>query len=108
MKKDYVHIEKGKEIRFISGFYEVEEEKILKFGKGEVLVIIGHAVVDTSCCGMGGCRYALVPGYLMRWKYRKDEKGRDVSEIELLSQEEKKEIEKILRSREVIQQVVFW
>jgi len=108
MTKDYKHIEAGKEIRFISGFYEVEEEKRVKFKDGEVLVIIGHAIVDSACCGMGGCRYALVPGKIKKFRYKRDEDGKEWTEVEVLTDEEKREIEKILKNSEVITQVIFW
>jgi len=108
MIKDYKHIEAGKEIRFISGFYEVEEEKKIKFKDGEVLVIIGHAIVDTSCCGMGGCRYALVPGKIRKFRYKRDEDGSEWTEVEVLNPQEKAEFEKILKKAEVINQVIFW
>ncbi len=108
MLKDYTHIDIGKEIRFISGFYEVEEEKRIKFKNDEILVIIGHAIVDSACCGIGACRYALVPGKIKRWKYRKDENGNVRTEVETISDEEKKEFEKYIKEKEVLNQVVFW
>lgn len=108
MRKDYTHIDTGKEIRFISGFYEVEEEKKVKLGEDEVLVIIGHAIVDTSCCGMGACRYALVPGKIRKWKYKKSETHNEITEVEPLNEKEKEKFEKTLKESEVINQVIFW
>lgn len=108
MKREYKHIGIGKEIRFISGFYEVEEEKRIDFKDEEVLVVIGHAIVYNACCGMGGCRYALVPGKIKRWRDKRDEEGNEFTEVEPLNDEEKRELEKALKDTEVIQQVIFW
>jgi len=108
MIKDYKHIDVGKEIRFISGFYEVEEEKRIKFKDEEVLVVIGHAIVDSACCGMGACRYALVPGKIRKFRYKRDEDGSEWTEVEVLTPQEKLEIEKLLKNSEIINQVVFW
>lgn len=105
-ERDYLHIPPGEEIRFINGFYVVEEEKKLKGKRGEILVIIGYLIVDNSCCGTGGCRYALIPGYIRKWHYRK-ENGKVVTRIECLEEEEKKEIEEVLK-KNFLQQVIFW
>jgi hypothetical protein len=53
MIREYTH-ELNREVRSISGGYELErEEKFDMHGK-EVLYVVGNAVVDSSCCGVGG------------------------------------------------------
>lgn len=108
MEKDYTHISKGKELRSVAGFYVVEEEKRIPLNGKEVLVIIGYAVVNTSCCGVGGVRFALVPGYVKKWQYKTDEKGTPVTQVEILPDEIKENLNKTLPSKEIVQQVIFW
>jgi hypothetical protein len=81
MAKDYVHPVLNEEVTAISGHYTTEKEERMTIDGHEVLYILGHAVVDTSCCGVGGGRFAVVPGYLVRYKYRTDDTGRPVSEV---------------------------
>ncbi len=108
MKNEYVHAEIGEEVRFISGYYIVDEERRTDYNGRELLVVIGHAIVDNSCCGRTGCRYALVPGYIVKWKSRKNENGIDVTEVQPIKDEkEQRTITKDLQSKEVLQQVNF-
>lgn len=108
MNRDYTHSQIGEEIQFISGYYVVDEERKIPFGDRELLVVFGHAIVDNSCCGTSGCRYAFIPGYVVSWKGKKNEEGVEVSEVEPVSdQDERLEIQKYLREKEVVQQVNF-
>jgi hypothetical protein len=68
--KDYIHPDLNEEIRTISGHYILSRKNRLPFNDRQVLYFIGCAVVDSSCCGTGGCAYALVPGYIRQWKYK--------------------------------------
>ncbi len=107
MIREYTH-ELNREVRSISGWYELErEEKFDVHGK-EVLYVVGNAVVDASCCGTGGCRYALVPGYVKKFKTRQDDKGLWISEVEpVIDKATRQEITRILKEKEIIQQVQF-
>ncbi|MBN1881623.1 MAG: hypothetical protein JW885_05570 [Deltaproteobacteria bacterium] len=82
MPKDYVHQDMNEEVTAISGHYTNEKEDTVTINGKEVLYILGHAVVDTSCCGMGGGRFALIPGYLLKHHYRTDDDGKNVSQVE--------------------------
>ncbi|MCX5858978.1 MAG: hypothetical protein NT056_03635 [Proteobacteria bacterium] len=108
MNNEYVHAEIGEEIRFISGYYIIQEERRMKYNDRELLVVIGHAIVDNSCCGRTGCRYALVPGYIVNWKSRKNDKGIDVTDVDPIKDtSEQKTIAKNLQAGETLQQVNF-
>ena len=97
------------EVLSISGSYELEKEERLAYAGRELLYIIGNAVVDTSCCGYGSFRYAVVPGFVVSWRSRHNEAGESVSEVEPISQEAiKQEIAKRLRAAESVNQVQFW
>ncbi|MCP4577248.1 MAG: hypothetical protein GY846_13305 [Deltaproteobacteria bacterium] len=107
MVKEYTH-ELNKEIRSISGGYELVVEGKLHIDGKEVLYVVGNAVVDSSCCGAGGCRYALVPGYVREFKTRRDEQGLWVSEVEpIVERKTRQEITRILKDMEIVQQVQF-
>ena len=105
----YTHEELNKEVRFIAGYYILEEEKRLDYKGKEVLYLIGCSQLDNSCCGVGGCRYALIPGYIIAWKTKTDETGNPVSEVEtIVDKDSKTELAEILKNKETITQVEFW
>ena len=107
MIKEYTH-EIGGEVRSISGGYELEMEGKLEMDGEEVLYVVGNAVVDTSCCGVGGCRYALVPGYVRQFKTRQDEQDLWISEVEpIIDTATRQEIIQVLKEKEMVQQVQF-
>jgi len=107
MTKEYTH-ELGREVRSISGGYEMEMEGKLEIHGKEVLYVVGNAVVDSSCCGGGGCRYALVPGYVRQFKTRQDEQGLWISEVEpIIDRATRQEITRVLKEKEVVQQIQF-
>ena len=107
--REFTHEEIGQEVEAVSGHYKAEREMRLEVGGREVLGIIGIAIWDRSCSGMGGRRYAIVPGYIVGYKTKKNDKGRPVSEVEaVLDEETQKEITGLIRLEEFVQQVDFW
>ena len=107
MIKEYTH-EIGREVHSISGGYELEMEGKLEMDGEEVLYVVGNAVVDSSCCGVGGCRYALVPGYVRQFKTRQDEQDLWISEVEpIIDTATRQEIIQVLKEKEMVQQVQF-
>ena len=107
---EYIHqtLNSDAEIKTISGHFTVEKEKRLAYKDKSILCVIGMGIIDSSCCGVGGCRYALVPGYIRQWK-KKNKSGLHISEVEPISDENvKKELSNILKEAEVVTQVDFW
>ena len=105
----FTHLPLGQEVEAQAGHLTVEKELRLPFKDREVLVILGSAVWDRSCCGVGGCRYATVPGFILSYKSGLDEQGRSVSEVEPIAGEaDRKELQKQIEALEVVQQVNFW
>ncbi len=105
----YIHQKKCGEdiINTISGYYTIEKEESIDFKGRDLLCVTGMGVIDSSCCGVGGCRYALVPGYVK--SSRRDEGGSIISEVEPVGiPEEKAEITRLLKEQEVVTQVEFW
>jgi hypothetical protein len=106
--REYVHQELNQEVIAIGGRYVLVKEERLPFRGREVLYLVGQAAFDTSCCGVGGCAYALVPGFVLDWKAATNREGLVVSRVEPIHDGAlQKEIEGAISRREVIQQVRF-
>ena len=105
---DYVHPELNEEITAIGGHYVLTKEICMPFQRQSLLYIVGHAVFDTSCCGGGGCGYALVPGFMLKWKYKKMESGHSVSRIKpIRDQTIQRDVKHFIEKREIVHQVHF-
>lgn len=106
--KDYSH-ELNTEIRSISGGYRLEEEGRIEIAGREVLYAVGNAAVDSACCGVYGCRFAVVPGYVVKWKWKANTAGILITQVEpVMDRPTRREIEKTLRKLKMVTQVVFW
>ena len=106
--KDYVHPSLNEEITSVSGYYTLTKEARFVFHGREVLYYIGHAAFDTSCCGEGGCAYALVAGFINDLRVGHTNEGRDISKIEKISDPSvQKEITAMLKEKEEVHQVNF-
>ncbi len=104
----FVHEPLDTEIQAIAGHYVLTREVRLPWNDRELLYLVGHAIFDTSCCGMGGCGYAIVPGYVLRWKHGEDGRGRPVSEVEAVGDEEdRRQLVAHIKREESLPQVQF-
>jgi hypothetical protein len=105
----YTHRPLGREVHSISGYYTIDEEKRISFQGREVLVARGCWAVENSCCGTGGCGFALVPGFVVQWQTSRNERGEPVTEIEPVRDEEAKQaLRKLIQESEKVPQVNFW
>ena len=105
---DFIHPVLNKAVRTISGQYILSQEKRLSYNGRQVLYFIGCAVVDASCCGPGGCTYALVPGYVKDWKYKTGGDDLFVSRVEpIRDTDSQSEIRRMIIKKESVQQVNF-
>jgi hypothetical protein len=103
-----VHNNIGEKVTAIGGHFEFEKEERLPFQGYEVLYLIGHALLDTSCCGAGGCFYGFVQGFIVSWKFRINSQGFSVSEVVPLQEPIfRKRICDLIKKREMVQQVIF-
>lgn len=108
MSTDYTHDLK-REVRAISGGYELDAEGKIELDGREILYAVGNAFVDSSCCGSWGCRYALVPGYVLTWQYRQNEDGIPVTRVAPITDERVREqVTELIEAREQVTQVRFW
>ena len=104
----YVHQELNQEITAIGGHYALVKEARLPFRDRHVLYLLGYGVFDTTCCGVGGSVYALVPGFILDWKSQTNQDGLAISRVEPIRDEiVQKELRRLLKEREVVQQVKF-
>lgn len=84
------------------------EEQLVTIEGRQVLCEIGFGLVDSSCCGVGGCRFAHVAGFVRRYRMKQDRLGRWISEIEpILDETIRKRLEEVLKEALMVQQV-FW
>jgi len=60
----------------------LNKEGTLAFRGRDVLYVVGDAMADSACCGVYGCRFAYIPGYVVDWKYRTNDDGLPVSSVE--------------------------
>lgn len=105
---DYVHRGLEQEVTAIGGHYRFHREACLAFRGRKVLYLVGHALFDSTCCGVGGCGYALVQGLVEKWKYRRDAEGFPVSRVaEIAGPNRQREIGRLIQAQETVQQVVF-
>lgn len=110
MKQEYTHLPLGEEVRGLSGFYVPCKEERLKYNGKEVLYVMGTSTLDSACCGSSGaCGYVVVPGFVAKWKTKKNKAGLPVSEVEPVEDEAaRREIGKAIKKAENIGNVDFW
>ncbi|MFC1859240.1 hypothetical protein ACFL9U_14620 [Thermodesulfobacteriota bacterium] len=105
---DYAHPQLDQEVTAIGGHYVLTKEMRIPFRNREVLYFIGHAAFDTTCCGAGGCSYALVPGIVVEWKYKTSPDARAVSLVKpIRDPSDREEIRRLVEEKEIIQQINF-
>lgn len=104
----FIHPTLNREVTAIGGHYVWVKEDRLPFGGREVLYLVGYAVLDTTCCGVGGFACALVPGFVVEWKSGLSPEGRPVSRVERVRDETvQAEIRRRIREQERVHQVNF-
>lgn len=88
--QSYTHKDIGQEIKAISGYFTYLEEKQLVFRGRDVLYALGVGIVDNSCCGVGGCLFIEVPGYIVSWKSGVNQEGHWISRVDPIAGEEER------------------
>ena len=105
---EYVHQGLNQHLTAISGHYVLVKEIRPPFHGRELLYLVGHAAFDTTCCGPGGCAYALVPGFVASWHSSQTEDGLAVSQLEPINDADtQNEIRRLIERLETVQQVMF-
>lgn len=104
---DFVHPVLNEEIDAIGGYYMFTKENLMEHPHGNILYLIGFAATDTSCCGAGGCGYAVVAGHVQELHSCLSKEGRYISEVTPVDEQDHAEITRALRMKEGISQVHF-
>ena len=106
---EYTHLPVNEDATCVAGYYTPRKEVRLKHNGKEVLYVVGQAVIESSCCGVGCWGYLLVPGYIIKWQNKTNEAGLPVSEVEPISDKlERDAISRIIKKAESNSQVQFW
>jgi len=104
----YIHPALNEPCEAIGGHYVLTDEHRMTIDGEDVLVFIGYGVVDSSCCGPGGCRYAVVPGVVQRYRHGQNPDGMWISEvIPVTASHLQLRIRSYLLNTEKVQQVQF-
>jgi hypothetical protein len=105
---EYIHEELNQEISAIGGKYTLVKEVRLPIDGREILYLIGHASFDSTCCGVSGCAYALVPGFITHWQGRQNIEGLFATEVEpVRSKPAQAQIRAIILEKELVHQIQF-
>jgi len=105
---DFVHESLNQEFSAIGGHYLFTDEVRLPFHGRKILYLLGSAVFDRTCCGYAGFGYALVPGFILNWKYKENEEGLPISQMERIRTEAvQEELGSLIKQKEAVQQVKF-
>ena len=83
-KKEFTHPELGEEIRALAGYYVPREEQVMPYQGKEVLLLLGDACIDASCCGCASWSYIQVPGFLVKRHARGSGAKPEVSEVDTI------------------------
>ena len=106
--QDFSHPELNVQITAIGGSYFMIKEARLRFKDEDILYLVGTAIFDTTCCGTGGCAYALVPGMIRKWQYKSDSNGLPISQVRPVFEARiRKKIREMIMKNESVQQVNF-
>ncbi|MFN2220650.1 MAG: hypothetical protein ACK2UA_18720 [Anaerolineae bacterium] len=104
----YVHQGLNQEITAIGGHYVLVKEARLPYRGREILYLVGYAAFDTTCCGPGGCAYALVPGFVASWQSSETADGLAISQLEPIREPNvQNDIRRLIERLETVQQVIF-
>lgn len=103
-----MHRPLSQDVTAIGGSYRLVKEECLPLQGRQVLYLIGHALFDTTCCGVGGCAYALVPGVVLDWMSTTDTEGHAVSRVAPIRDAAVQDmVRQLIQAREAVQQVLF-
>jgi len=106
--QDFTHPALGREVTAIGGHYMFGKEIRMSYESREILYFVGYAVLDSSCCGVGGVAYVLVAGFVRQWKYKKNHDDCFVSQIETIGDQTiQKEVRSMIQKKEMVNQVTF-
>jgi len=106
--RTYTHIPLNEEVTAIGGYYVLEKEVRMPFHGEEVLYVVGMSLIDSSCCGVTGCKYAIVPGYILDWHVDANSDGLPITQVQpIRDQDTRNEIIDLVKRSDLVQHVEF-
>ena len=106
--RDFAHPQLGQEVTAIGGHYVFGKEIRMPYHSREILYFVGYAVLDSTCCGVGGVAYVLVAGFIKQWKINRNQNDCFISQIETICDPVvQKEVRSLIQKREMVHQVTF-
>jgi hypothetical protein len=106
--QEYVHHELNQEISAIAGHYVLVKDVRLAVSGKQILYLVGHAAFDSACCGVGGCAYALVVGFVLHWRKERKRDGLAVSLVEpIRTKAVQANVRRLIEKNETVQQIIF-
>ena len=106
---EFSHPKLGQEVTAIGGHYVFGKEIRLGYKGREILYFVGYAVIDSTCCGVGGTAYVLVAGYIRKWKFKKSPDDTTISQVEpIFDHVDQKQVRKAIQRKEMVYQVEFY
>ncbi|MFC2014084.1 hypothetical protein ACFLU8_04330 [Chloroflexota bacterium] len=105
----YTHTKLEEAVICSAGYYTPLKEVRLRYKNREILYMVAHAVLESSCCGSSRGTYVSVPGYIINWQSMTNEAGLPVSKVEPISDEATREdVRRIISEAEPVSQIEFW
>ena len=106
--REFVHPRLDAEVTAVGGHYVFAREQRIDVEGRRILYFVGYGVFDTTCCGAGGCGYALVAGEVVDDVERYSDDGRRVSRVVPIAEGERREtLRRWITETEYVSQVVF-
>ena len=106
--QDFVHPRLGQEVTAIGGHYVFGREVRWPYQGREILYFVGYALLNSTCCGVGGCAYVLVAGVVSQWKYKINSNESPVSQVEPITEPvAQRQIRALIQKKEMVYQVTF-
>jgi len=105
---EYIHRPLGESVVAIGGSFRITEEKRMACDGQDVLYLLSIAHMDNACCGVWGCYYAIVKGFVRAWKHMQDQQGYAMTRVVPVDNpKEQEQIRNKIMSEEMVQQVIF-
>lgn len=106
--REFEHPELYTQIESISGHYEYVRESTVEIGGRTLLYLKGYSVTDSSCCGVGGCIFYSIPGYVVKLNHAGTDRGTRISLVEPVTDEnDREEIRKYFADSGTRPQILF-
>lgn len=105
---EFIHPLIDQEVEAIGGRYVVLKEELMDFQGRQVLYLVASASFDSTCCGNGGCAYAIVPGFLVEFRAGRHDDGTYKSLVEpIVDEGAREDLKAGIMAREHVSQVNF-